>query len=570
MTVDRPGGAASTFDLPTIVRFADLALAALGEAREEIDALNVYPVPDGDTGTNMFLTFESARAAMLDTLQTGGEDGGEPEDEETPRDGDLPTALAAFARGTLLGARGNSGVIFSQLVGAFVRRFAAPGPDERPAVVFADAMALAAEAGYAAVGQPVEGTILSVARAAADAALQAAAEARHTVGHVIRAAAAAAREALARTPDQLDTLKQAGVVDAGGRALCVVLDAAETAATGRRRVSDRVTLGTHAIPMPMPSGDLTAEGPSYEVMFLLDADDDRIPALRSRLAPLGDSLVVVGGDGLWNVHVHVDDVGAAVEAGIEAGRPHRVRVTHFAEQVERRRAADRAGGTAGSASPGRTVVVVAAGAGLGDLFVQAGATVVPGGPGRRPSTGQVLEAITRAGTTEVVVLPNDKDSIAACEAAARTAREQYDLHVVVIPTRAQVQGLAALAMHEPGRPFEQDVLEMTAAARHARSGAVTVAVKQAMTTAGPCRPGDVLGAIEGDFAVVGDDLFTVATEVLERLLGGGGELVTLVAGQDGAQLTERCARHLAEAHPTVDVVVYTGDQPRYPLLVGVE
>ena len=151
-------------------------------------------------------------------------------------------------------------------------------------------------------------------------------------------------------------------------------------------------------------------------MFLLDAADDAIPALRAALAPLGDSLVVVGGDGLWNVHVHVDDVGAAVEAGIEAGRPHRVRVTHFAEQLERRttpRSVQRTG---------RAVVVVAAGAGLGDLFVQAGATVVPGGAGRRPSTGQLLEAITSAGAAEVIVLPNDRDSVAAAEAAARTAR----------------------------------------------------------------------------------------------------------------------------------------------------
>jgi DAK2 domain fusion protein YloV len=551
-----PGDALATFDLPTVLRFSELALAALGEAREEIDALNVYPVPDGDTGTNMFLTFESARNAMLDAV------GGEAADAPSP--GDLRTAMAAFARGALLGARGNSGVIFSQLVRAFCKRLAEAGPDDRSALVFAEGMVLATQASYAAVGQPVEGTILSVARAASDAAGETAQRPESRVGHVIRRAAAAAREALERTPDQLQVLHDAGVVDAGGRGLCVVLDAAETAVTGRRPVSGKLPFGSHAIPVPLPSGDLTPDGPAYEVMFLLDADDDRIPALRSALAPLGDSLVVVGGDGLWNVHVHVDDVGAAVEAGIEAGRPHRVRVTHFAEQVDRRttlRAVVRTG---------RAVVVVAAGAGLGDLFVQAGATVVPGGPGRRPSTGQVLEAIVEAGAAEVIVLPNDRDSIAAAEAAARTAREETDLRVAVIATNAQVQGLAALAVHEPGRPFEQDILEMTAAARHARSGAVTVAARQAMTTAGPCEPGDVLGAIEGDFVLVGDDLFAVATEVLERLLGGGGELVTVVAGADAGDLAERCAAHLESTHPTVDVVVYTGGQQRYPLLVGVE
>ncbi len=383
---------------------------------------------------------------------------------------------------------------------------------------------------------------------------------------MIRAAATAAREALARTPEQLQVLRDAGVVDAGGRGLCVVLDAAETAVTGKRPVSAPVPLGSHHIPVPLRGGDLTEGGPAYEVMYLLEADDDRIPVLRRALAPLGDSLVVVGGDRLWNVHVHVDDVGAAVEAGIEAGRPYRIRVTHFAEQVSEE-ARDR---VSGRRHPGRKVVMVAAGDGLADLFAEAGATVVRGGPGRRPSTGQLLDAVAAAGTDQVVLLPNDRDSIPAAEAAAQTARQELDLRVAVIPTNAQVQGLAALAVHEPGRTFEADVLEMTAAARHARSGAVTVAVKQAMTTAGPCEPGDVLGAVEGDFVVVGDDLFTVATDVLELLLGGGGEMVTLVAGADGAQLADRCAAHLAATRPTVDVVVYDGGQDRYPLLVGVE
>jgi dihydroxyacetone kinase-like predicted kinase len=240
-----------------------------------------------------------------------------------------------------------------------------------------------------------------------------------------------------------------------------------------------------------------------------------------------------------------------------------VRVTHFAEQVGRRAART-------VLREGRTVVVVAAGAGLGSLFVKAGATVVPGGLGRRPSTGQILEAITLAGTDEVIVLPNDRDTIAAAEAAARTAREPGDLRVAVIPTNAQVQGLAALAVHEPGRSFEEDIVTMSAAARHARSGAVTIAARQAMTTGGPCEPGDVLGVIEGDFVLVGHDLLEVATGVLERLLGGGGELVTLVAGADAGDLAERAAAHLHDAHPTVDVVVYEGGQRRYPLLVGVE
>ena len=538
----------AVLDLPTIRRFAEVALEALAAAREEIDALNVYPVPDGDTGTNLFLTFESARDGLL---------------EAEPAD-DLRAALAGFARGALLGARGNSGVIFSQIVGAHCKHMAQAGPDDRAAVVFAEGLQAAAEAAYAAVGEPVEGTILTVAKAAADAATASAVDERHRLGHVIRAAASAAREALLRTPEQLAVLRDAAVVDAGGRGHCVILDAAETAVTGKRPVTADVRIGSHAIPVPLPTGDLTSDGPSYEVMYLLDADDARIPDLRARLAPLGDSLVVVGGDGLWNVHVHVDDVGAAIEAGIDAGRPHRVRVTHFAEQVGARAA------RIAAERSGRRVVVVAAGEGLGRLFAEAGATVVPGGPGRRPSTREVLDALSECGGAEVVVLPNDRDSVAVVEAAAQTARDELDLRVAVIPTSAQVQGLAALAVHEPGRTFEQDVLEMTAAARHARNGAVTIAARRAMTSGGPCEPGDVLGAVEGDFVVVGDDLGTVATDVVERLLGGGGEMVTLVAGQDGRELAERTEAYLRRTSPTVDVVVYDGGQDRYPLLIGVE
>ena len=560
-----------TIELAVVLRFVDIATDALSAAREEIDALNVYPVPDGDTGTNMFLTVSAARDAMREAT------GGDPSS-------DRGTALAACSRGALLGARGNSGVILSEMLGAICHRIAASGPGERNAVVMAEALQQAADASYAAVGTPVEGTMLTVARAASDAANERAADPGARARDVFTAAAAAAREALAHTPEQLPALRNAGVVDAGGRGVSVILDAAETVLTGRRPVPVTAPLGRHAIPIPHPvapqQGDLTEDGPSYEVMYLLDAEDHHIPTLKKALAGLGDSLVVVGGEGLWNVHVHVDDVGAAIEAGIDAGRPHRVRVTHFAEQVDRAREQAR---LRASERSGRRIVTVAAGPGLAELFAEAGAVVVEAGPGRRPSTGQLLEAITSCGAAEVVVLPNDADSVRVAQIAARTAEEDQGLRVAVIPTQAQVQGLAALAVHEPGRTFDQDVLEMTATARHARHGAVTVAARQAITMAGPCEPGDVLGVVAGDFALVGEDLYDVATAVLDRLLGGGGELVTLVAGSldEGphaaayaevhpADLAARSAAWVEEHHPAVDVVVYDGGQQRYQLLMSVE
>ncbi|MBS2937392.1 DAK2 domain-containing protein [Nocardioides sp. J2M5] len=547
--------------LDAVARFVDIATDALSAAREEIDALNVYPVPDGDTGTNMFLTVSAARDALREA-------------RSADPDLDLAAGMALLARAALMGARGNSGVILSQMLRAYVGHLAAAGLDDRRAQTVAEALVAATDASYAAVGTPVEGTILTVSRAASDAALATAARPGARARDVFTAAAAAARTALGRTPEQLPVLAQAGVVDAGGRGLTVVLDAVETTATGRRPAPYTVPIGTHAIPRPFhaePGEDLTAEGPAYEVMYLLDttaapdpeAEVAAVDALRATLGPLGDSLVVVGGDGLWNVHVHVDDVGAAVEAGIAAGRPHRIRVTHFAEQVAatRQRVPTR---------DGRRVVAVAAGPGLAELFGSAGAVVVPGGPGQRPSTGQLLEAIVACGASEVVVLPNDADTVRAAEIAARTAEAEHDVVVEVIPTQAQVQGLAAISVHEPGRAFDADVREMTATARHARHGAVTVAARRAITMAGPCEPGDALGVIAGDFAVVGSDLHDVACDVLERLLAGGGELVTVVAGEGGSDLAERLAAHVEERHPHVDVAVHEGGQPRYPLLVSVE
>jgi DAK2 domain fusion protein YloV len=539
-------------EVALLLRWCDLALDGLGEAREEIDALNVYPVPDGDTGTNLYLTFEAARQAIVDA---------QPES--------LVSALTVFGRGALLGARGNSGVIMSQLLRAGADQLLRGNPFE-PGRLLADTLVLAADAAYDAVAEPVEGTILTVARAAATAAADAAdsddlpIDPAAQMGHVIVPAANAAREALARTPEQLDVLRLAGVVDAGGRGLCVLFDAAEQAITGRRPAASSARRPA-PLPTPLPreaGADLSEDGPAYEVMYLLDAEDAGIAPLRKRLAALGDSLVVVGGDGLWNVHVHVDDVGAAIEAGIEAGRPHRVRVTHFAEQVARAASQQ-------SRRP-RGVVAVAAGEGLAELFSDAGAHVVATAPSRRSSTGEILEAIRAAGAHEVVVLPNDPDTLAAAEAAGRAAREE-GIRAAVIPSRAQVQGLAAIAVHDPSRSFDDDVVHMTSAAGHARHGAVTIAARDAMTTAGPCRAGDVLGVLEGDFAVVGDDLYDTAVTVVDRLLVGGGELLTVVRGADkGDDLADRLKRYVEGRYAGVDVAVFDGGQARYPLLIGVE
>ncbi|KAA1423618.1 DAK2 domain-containing protein [Mumia zhuanghuii] len=522
--------------------WAQACTEALGQARVEIDALNVFPVPDGDTGTNVYVTFEAASEAMA-AVEPGAS---------------LSALVRAYVDGALLGARGNSGVIMAQLLRASLPAIAEyEGGTAGPAAV-AEAMSTAAAAAYAAVGHPVEGTILTVACRAAEAAHEAVA-AGAGIDEMFGAAAAAAREALRRTPEQLERLARSGVVDAGGRALVVVLDTTDHLLTGRFVPDPAPFVAAPRLLDDDADHDLDPDGPAYEVMYLLDAPDDAIGRLRTRLDGLGDCLVVVGGDRLWNVHVHVDDVGAAIEAGIEAGRPYRIAVTHFAEQRGRT-----------SATGSRAVVAIAAGPGLASLFSDAGAVVVTTTVGAHVGVSTVLDTILDCGADDVVVLPNSRDFRTVCDAAAAQAREA-GVHATVIPSWTQVQGLSAIAVHDPGQAFDDDVVAMTSAARGTQHGAITVATETGMTMAGPCLVGDVLGVVDAEFSMIGDEQAEVARLVLDRLMSGSAELVTLVTGAGlDPDVVPRLERWLRARRPDVELVVYDGGQERYPLLVAVE
>ena len=522
-------------DAAAVRRWLSAAHRALVTHQREIDDLNVYPVPDGDTGTNLVLTMASVSSAL---------DGAA---------GDLAATVAAAARGALLGARGNSGVILSQLL-----RGVGEAVGSGSAADVQKALRRATELAYAAVAAPVEGTILSVARAAADAAETADPD---DLGAVVRAACVGAAEALRRTPSQLPALAAAGVVDAGGRGLCVVLDALLSVVTGEAVAVEPEPLVPRSRTALAVARESGSDEFAYEVQYLLDAPS--VDDLRATLAGLGDSLVVVGGDGLWNVHVHVNDVGAAIEAGIEAGRPYRISVTRFADQI----AASEAGPREVS---GRAVVAVVQGDGLASLYGAAGASVVSGGPSACPSTGMLLDAVLATHASEVVLLPNDSNVFGPANAAAAEARAVgRDVHVV--PTRSPVQGLAALAVADPSRPFADDAIAMSAAASATRWAEVTTAVRDAQTSAGACRAGDVLGLVLGDVAVIGSSVEDVAYEVLTRMLGAGGELVTVVVGADApGGLGDALAGRVAAAYPLVEAEVHEGGQPHYPLLLGVE
>ena len=526
---------------------------ALRAHQEAINRLNVYPVPDGDTGTNMALTVESVLGAL---------DGAD----------DMATTCQAVARGSLLGARGNSGVILSQVLRGLSERWRgleSVGPGE-----VAEALAQAAQAAYAAVMRPVEGTILTVVRAAAEGATEAAGSGKSLVD-VLDAARRGAADALERTPQLLEVLRQAGVVDAGGAGLVLFLDALLHVAAGRELPEPEVTTAPGAVEAGAHAageGD-TGTGPRYEVMYLLEAPDEAVPAFKEAWAPLGDSIVVVGGDGMWNCHIHTDDIGAAVEAALDHGRPRHIRVTDLHEQVGEERwvleAGDRAPEPEAPPQPVRTAaVVVAAGSGVHRIFESLGAHgTVSGGPSMNPSTAEVLEAVEAVPAEEVVVLPNDKNVVAVAEAVDGLTGKT----VRVVPTRSVPEGLAALLAFDPHADVEDNTAAMAEAAGRVAWGEVTQAVRASSCDVGPIDEGAWLGLSQGGIEVVAPTVVDAATGLLARLVQPDHEVVTVIEGDGaGPDDTGALGDWLAEHHPGVGVEVHRGDQPFYPYLLSVE
>ena len=429
-------------------------------------------------------------------------------------------------------------------------------------------MTRADELAWSSVAHPVEGTILSVSRAAAGAATQAVERRR---GPVMRSPPPRSRRPGRRWPRPRTSCpgsRRLASSTPAAPATCSSCESLERVVTGdvgaesfagddplRRRAG-----WTQPVTPVRQGNDLEPGGPAYEVMYLLsDTTDDAVEVLKERLDGLGDSLLIVGTGDLHNVHVHVDDVGAAIEAGIAAGRPHRIKVTHFRDQLTRQPDSDAQAVVKlrGRRGPGRGVPVGRGG----------------GGPERTAAAGQ-RGPVPRGGPLDragrVILLPNDGDTLLAANAAAKVAAEEgVDLRVVA--ARTAVQGIAALAVYDPDQSFADNVLAMSSAAAATRNGAVTVATKEALTSGGPCRPGDVLGVVDGDIVIVGDDLTRVGAEVVERLLSSGGELLTVVSGEEATPaLGEDVAGAVRRHRRDLEVTQIYGGQPVYPLLLGVE
>lgn len=652
-TVTVPGvadaldGSPGALDGTALLRWGRATLAALERHRDEINALNVFPVPDSDTGTNLLATMRAAvrgaeRTAALTTpsaadttpsvvgggrietaarlaesapASAGDARGPEVSDvtgaaseSDGPgavrRNSDGPRArevAAAMARAATTGARGNSGIILSQVLRG-IADAAAEGPltEQSLRVALRQAARLVREA----LSSPVEGTMLTVLDRAAESAADCP---ERDLAAVALAAADGAAKALGETPAQLGVLREAGVVDAGARGLLVLLDEMVAAAGGSapvrpvyRRDSPEPTPpaavggardrtvgadaedglgptgsgpGAHresaaesALARSNPTaaeshwgsqGSPGAAAPQYEVMFLVrESDESRVGALRDRLGALGDSVVVVGdGAQTWSAHVHCADAGAAVEAGLAAGTISGIRIETLA--------------VSGHSSPGaadRAILAVVTGAGAVRLFQDAGAVVLEG----EVTSEVLLEAIRGIGHREVLVLPNGAlgaHELVAVSVAARDGVRE----VLMLPCGSMVQGLAALAMHDAGRVAADDAFAMSEAAAGTRWGALRVAPERALTMVGMCEAGDGLGLVGHDVVVIDSDVRAAGRTLLDRMLGLGGELVTMLIGCDAPQgLSEELAAHVAAGFPGVEVAVYPGGQAGDLVQIGVE
>lgn len=542
--------------------WAHTAVSDLITHIDEINRLNVFPVADSDTGANMLFTMRSALAEA---------------DAEASRGSlDVVRVAAALSAGALHGARGNSGVILSQILRGFADATAAAAAESGAALRAIDAALLAAALwrGVELVvtsmgGNEVPGTIVSVLRAAAGAVDECAA-AGQSLHLALVAAGDAAVIALEKTPEQLEVLADAGVVDAGGRGLLVMLDSLRSTITGETPTR---AVYEPSQPQQKPPAIERGPAPQFEVMYLVaGCDAAAADALRQRLEELGDSVAIAAAPSdSYSVHVHTDDAGAAVEAGLAAGQLSRIVISGLSSGAT--------GLPAGSWTRERAVLAVVDGDGAEELFAGEGACVLrPGADGSADAPGitahQLVRAVVDSGAAQVMVLPNGyvaaEELVAGCTAAIG-----WGVDVVPVPTGSMVQGLAALAVHDAGRQAVDDGYTMARAAGAARHGSVRVATENALTWAGTCKPGDGLGIAGDEVLIVAEDVAAAAIGLLDLLMASGGDLITVLIGADlddaaAAGIEQVLDRHMHDHHPGSELVSYRTGHRGDALLIGVE
>ena len=520
-------------------RLAGSAAAALETARQRIDDLNVYPVPDGDTGTNMALTVR----AVLEALE---------ESDAADR-----AALAhEVTRAALMGARGNSGVILSQVVRGFAEVLA--GAETVDAPTLARAFRSASDAAYRGVRRPVEGTMLTVIREVAEEA-ERVARADLAVDELLAALVRRGEEALARTPELLDVLREAGVVDAGGAGLVELLRGLAYGVSGE------------PLPEPQEQPELGLEAVHRELsryryctVFVVEGEGLDPGELERRLDPLGDSLLVVGDGSAVKVHVHTDDPGAALSLGAAVGSLDGIEIANMHLQTAARE--ERLLHAVPRETAHSGVVAVVAGEGNERLFRSLGAAqIVPGGQSMNPSTAEILAALERLDADEAIVLPNNANVVMSAEQAAGL----FGRPAVVVPTRSLQAGLAALVAYEGARSAADNAEEMALSLDGLATGAVTTASRDVGLDGTVVRKGEHLGLVEDEPAAGGPDFEEVALAVVERLLVEPRSVLTFLTGADRPSL-DGLLQMVEQRAPGLELEVHEGGQPHYSLLIAAE
>jgi DAK2 domain fusion protein YloV len=532
-------------DLELVRGLVDGALGSLEASRSRIDDLNVYPVPDGDTGTNLTLTVRAVADAV-----------GAAEAAERP-------ALAhTVARAALMGARGNSGVILSQMVRGVADVLASSTNGVDPQLT-ARALRGASDAAYRAVRRPIEGTMLSVIRELAEEAERRAGD-PGSLGGLLVELVRHGEEAVARTPEQLDILREAGVVDAGGAGLVELLRGLAGAVTGE------VVPAAPEVATEIAGHDAIHLEPSryrYCTVFVVEGDGLDRERLEAELERLGDSLLVVGDETALKVHVHTDDPGAALSLGTGAGTIDGVEIANMQEQQEQR---ERRLSLVPAARARSGVVAVVSGEGNRRLFETLAEPVgtiriVEGGQTANPSTAELLAALGDLAADEAIILPNNPNVRLAAERAAENA----ELPAQVVPTESIPAGLAALVAYDGTRGAAENAVEMANAADAVATGEVTHAARDVRLDGLPIRRGDWLGLAGGEPVAGGGDFADVAFDVVEHLLAQPRAVLTLLTGAEPPPLDGLLDR-LATAHPELEVELHEGGQPHYALLLGAE
>ena len=519
---------------------------ALQEHKESLNSLNVYPVPDGDTGSNMAATL-NAVVSEIESLEENIE---------------MEKIINAISHGSLMGARGNSGVIISQILRGFVAKIKTAGLETIDAGLFSEALSESASAAYEAVGNPVEGTILTVVREAAEATEKAVPSKCDllSLGEIAREAA---KNSLDSTPELLPVLARAGVVDAGGSGFLLMLDSLLHVIDGRPMPEPEVvTVSVDSLVLDVHD-DMSSSATRYEVMYFLEAPDDLIPDFKKAWSEIGDSIVVVGGENIWNCHVHTNNIGAAVEAGISVGKPYEIRVTDLFEEI-----ADNHYDHDIADPVGCSVIAVANGAGIGEIFRSLGATrIVSGGQSMNPSTADLLEAAEATASEHVIILPNNSNIVAVAE----QVNSQTSKTVRVVETHTVTEGFASLLGYDPEATSEKNQTGMSEASQMVESGEVTTAVRDSTSEVGEIKKGNFLGLQKGKVTVVAENIVEAATALLKKMIIDEHEIVTLISGEDSnEEETDEILAWINAEHEDLEVEVHEGGQPLYPYYIGIE